>query len=189
MHINSLPALLGLTYLFSIVTVVHHISLGIRDPWGYYDFTKKIETTPFVGRIYFGILIVGWGSLIYLGSVGVLLLIPDSFWFGWDSMAVKRVVAVTFAFISLYVLKVLDGYAVDQVNRDVWENERSELEKLHDGLLFTWGERSKSTNFLESKKRDYLEKARNAKHDEYSFMYSGLVDRCDEYTGRLKNHT
>jgi hypothetical protein len=184
--IYTLPALLGLTYLLCIALVVYHIILSIRDPWNYYDFTKAIESTPFIGRIYFGILVIGWGSLVYMGAVGVLLLIPDSFNPGWDALPVKRVLAITFAFLSLYILKVLDTHAIHQVNRDVWEKEQAELEKLHDGLLNSWGQKSASNVFVESKKMGYLEKAKNAKHDEYSFMYSGLVDRCDAYLHRIK---
>jgi hypothetical protein len=166
--------------------VVYHITLCIRDHWKYYDFTKAVEETPFIGRIYFGILIIGWGSLVYMGSVGILLLIPDSLIPGLESISIKRVLAVTFAFLSLYILKVLDTYAINLVNRDVFEEEQEELEKLHNGVLNQWGQNSETNEFLEFKKREYLEQAQSAKHDEYSFMYSGLVDRCDEYLQRLK---
>jgi hypothetical protein len=184
--ISSIPALLGLTYLLCIVLVVYHITICIRDHWKYYDFTKAVEATPFVGRIYFGVLIIGWGSLVYMGAVGILLLIPDSFIPGWESLSIKRVLAVTFAFLSLYILKVLDAYAINLVNRDVFEKEQEELEKLHSELLNNWGQKPETNIFLESKKVEYLEQAQNAKHDEYSFMYSGLVDRCDEYLQRIK---
>ncbi|MBF0444918.1 MAG: hypothetical protein HQL68_04965 [Magnetococcales bacterium] len=184
--LSSIPALLGLIYLLCIALVVYHISICIKDHWKYYDFTKAVEGTPFVGRIYFGILIIGWGSLVYMGAVGILLLIPDSFLPGLLSLSLKRVLAVTFAFLSLYILKVLDSYAINLVNRDVFEKEQNELEIIHDGLLYSWGQQPQTLVFLESKKSEYLKQAQNAQHDEYSFMYSGLVDRCDDYLLRTK---
>ncbi|MBF0193439.1 MAG: hypothetical protein HQL71_02730 [Magnetococcales bacterium] len=184
--ITSIPAVLGIIYLLCIALVVYHITICIKDHWKYYDFTKAVEDTPFVGRIYFGVLIIGWGSLIYMGAVGILLLIPDSFIPGLESLSIKRVLAVSFAFLSLYILKVLDTYAINLVNKDVFEKEQEELEILHEGLLYSWGEKQETNLFLESKKIAFLEQAKNAIHDEYSFMYSGLVDRCDEYILRVQ---
>ncbi|MBF0381225.1 MAG: hypothetical protein HQL69_09415 [Magnetococcales bacterium] len=186
-QISSLPALLGLIYLLCIALVIYHVVLCIKDHWRYYDFTKAIEGTPFIGRIYFGVLIIGWGSLVYMGAVGILLLIPDSYISGWESISIKRVLAVTFAFLSLYILKVLDSYAVNLVNKEVFEKEQQELEVLNAGLINQWGNKTETNGYLAAKKSEFLNKAHDAKHDEYSFMYSGLVDRCDEYSQQLKD--
>ncbi|MBF0453290.1 MAG: hypothetical protein HQL72_00560 [Magnetococcales bacterium] len=183
---HLLPTLIGLMFLLSLALVVFHITLSLRDPWRYYDFTKSIEAIPVIGRVYLALLIIGWVGVVYLGSIGILLLMPDGFIWGFDPLFLKRVFAVSFAFISLYLLKVLDSYAIHLVNKEVWEKEQEELTRLHDGLLNHWGKRAETSVFLESEKRGFLEQARKAEHDENSFMYTGLADRCDDYLRRMK---